>query len=278
MNLRSRGMLKFISLNIEADKHFEHALPFLEREKPDVLALQEIFEEHLPLIEKTTGMTVAGFSPMALQPSFLDKSGPKNKVWGVALFSRLPILDTGEYTYVGDRARVPEFAKAIDEMKDPNSSNYVLRFARVLHEEATYTFATTHFTWTPLGLSTDYQREHIPLLFSALDTLKDDFVLSGDFNAPRGYGTWELISKRYTDNIPAEYKTSIDITLHHNGTTRPDDFFDKLVDGLFTTGKYHASNVKLISGVSDHMAICATIQKDRESQKIYEATLDTTHA
>ena len=34
-----------------------------------------------------------------------------------------------------------------------------------------------------------------------------------------------------------------------------------MVDGLFTTPKYIASNVKLEPGVSDHMAIVANIEK-----------------
>jgi hypothetical protein len=34
-----------------------------------------------------------------------------------------------------------------------------------------------------------------------------------------------------------------------------------MVDGLFTTSKYNATNVKLVDGVSDHMAIVANIEK-----------------
>jgi hypothetical protein len=35
-----------------------------------------------------------------------------------------------------------------------------------------------------------------------------------------------------------------------------------MVDGLFTTPVYQTSNVKLVDGVSDHMAIVAEIHKN----------------
>lgn len=35
-----------------------------------------------------------------------------------------------------------------------------------------------------------------------------------------------------------------------------------MVDGLFTTSDYKASNVRLVDGVSDHMAIVADIYKN----------------
>ncbi len=38
---------------------------------------------------------------------------------------------------------------------------------------------------------------------------------------------------------------------------------DKMVDGLFTTPAYRASDVRLQFGVSDHVAIVATIEKGR---------------
>lgn len=254
-------MLKLISVNIEADKHFDFVLPFLQRENPDVCAVQEILDEHIQLFTEKTGMACVGFSPMALQPSFLDKSGPKDKKWGIALFSRLPIVETGEVTYVGDQNVIPVFSKAANEFTDPNSSNYVLRWMRIMHKEKMYTIATTHFSWTPQGVSTPYQLVHLDALFKALQNLHDDFVLCGDFNAPRGLETWSRLSAQYTDNIPEEYKTSIDLTFHRNGKTRAHELADKMVDGLFTTTQYKASNVYLVDGVSDHMAIVANIEK-----------------
>ncbi len=59
----------------------------------------------------------------------------------------------------------------------------------------------------------------------------------------------------YTDNIPSCYTTSIDPHLHRAGA------LDLLVDVLFTTPKYRASDVRLVSGLSDHMAVAGNIEK-----------------
>jgi hypothetical protein len=74
-------------------------------------------------------------------------------------------------------------------------------------------------------------------------------------NAPRGKESFSRLAKKYKDNIPPEYKTSIDQNLHK---VKGIQF---MVDGLFTTPSYKASDVKLVDGVSDHMAVVAEITK-----------------
>ncbi len=253
-------MLKLISINIEYYKHFDRFIPFLEKESPDVLAIQEILEDDLVRVSEKTGMTLAGFSPMALRSSAINDLNDKK--WGVALFSRFPILSTGEIVYVGDPKMIPIFSKAENDLEEPNTCNLALRWMEVAHKGNKYTFVTTHFTWTPLGISTPYQLEHLQKLFNALDTLEaQEIILCGDFNAPRGLETWNKISAKYKDNIPLQYKTSIDVSLHRVGKTKADELADKMVDGLFTTPTYKATDVRLVEGVSDHMAIVATIEK-----------------
>ncbi len=39
--------MKLININIEGDKHFDRVIPFIERELPDVLCLQEVFKGDL---------------------------------------------------------------------------------------------------------------------------------------------------------------------------------------------------------------------------------------
>ena len=63
------------------------------------------------------------------------------------------------------------------------------------------------------------------------------------------------------DNIPPQYPTSIDVTLHKRGRERPHEFADKMVDGLFTTPGYRARDVELHFGISDHAAVTALIER-----------------
>jgi hypothetical protein len=88
-----------------------------------------------------------------------------------------------------------------------------------------------------------------------------EFVLGGDFNAPRGGEMFSVLSSAYTDNIPLQYKTSLDLTLHRAARERGPQLGDKMVDGLFSTPAYSVSDVRLVDGVSDHMAVVATISK-----------------
>lgn len=248
-------MLKLISLNIEGDNHIdkERFMPFLEKEAPDALCLQEVFEEDLNRIGTRTGMTLAGFWPMCLKNSWLP-DGPKARNLGVAIFSRHSFENVqGDY-YVGTANDIPAFKKAEDTFKEPNTINLVLGRADIAHEGKMYTIATTHFTWTPEGSVTEYQLTQLDSLFGALEKIPT-LILCGDFNAPRGKETWQRISARYTDNIPVEYKTSIDQTLHRKQGLM------YVVDGLFTTPEYKATDVRLADGVSDHMAIVAQIGK-----------------
>jgi len=55
--------LKLVSLNIEGSKHLDLVLSFLEREAPDVVCVQELFESDAPLFESRLGMEHA-FAPI----------------------------------------------------------------------------------------------------------------------------------------------------------------------------------------------------------------------
>jgi endonuclease/exonuclease/phosphatase family metal-dependent hydrolase len=125
-----------------------------------------------------------------------------------------------------------------------------------------YTIATTHFTWSPKGEANDDQRRDQAALFAILDSL-GEFAFAGDFNAPRGKETFSKFAERYQDNIPPHYETSIDVTLHktRNNPVENARVGKYMVDGLFTTPQYQASNVRLEFGISDHAAIIATIEK-----------------
>ena len=118
-----------------------------------------------------------------------------------------------------------------------------------------YKFVTTHFTITKNGESTPYQLEVLDLLLAQLEKL-GEFVFCGDMNAPRGNETFNRLAEKYKDNIPLEYKTSIDQNLHRVKGLQV------MVDGLFTTPTYRTSNVKLVDGISDHMAVVAEINKN----------------
>lgn len=245
-------MLKLISINIQTDLHHDRVIPFLQKEQPDVVCLQEVFKEELAIYEKALNMT-SYFKPMCLIESFIKADG-KNYILGPAILTKHQVKFSSEYI-VGTEEDVPIFEHKFSKT-ERDINNLVVLWADVKDTDGDeYRISTTHFTWTPEGLSTEYQKNDMKKLIEVLDNKLKGFILTGDLNAPRGNETFSMLSEKYKDNIPAQYTSSLDPNLHRvKGLVH-------MVDGLFSTPEYNLKNVELHEGVSDHKAIVAYIEK-----------------
>lgn len=175
-------------------------------------------------------------------------------VWGIGIFSRLPFTDvTSDYYYKASDS-LPMFTFKDGIMDETKIWRGLLRVT-VEKDESFYTIATTHFTRTPDGSTSDKQREDLKNLL-AITKKCPELILCGDFNAPRGGEIFGILADMYTDSIPPEYLSSLDPKLHQLRGSKP-----LMVDGLFTTSEYRATDVKLTVGVSDHMAITALVSR-----------------
>ncbi len=242
--------LKLISLNIEMDKHLPQVLPFLQAEQPDVVCLQEVFEKDRKVFEEALGMT-GYFEPISIvdikyvdgnlvSAEELAEKGPQ----GVAIFTKLPVHAGGVLYYHGQPGEVPRHS--IDYRR-------LLLWREVEKDGDRFTIGTTHFTWTPDGNISEEQDRDIQALFKVLAEFSE-IAFCGDFNAPRGREVWGEIAKRYKDNIPEEYVSSVDPVLHRAKQ------LEVMVDGLFTTPGFVASEVRLVEGVSDHKAVVGFLE------------------
>lgn len=257
MNAENRRIdmaLKLISLNIERDLHYGTVLPFLCAEKADIVCLQEVLDHDVPRFERELGMrgffAVTGYADRGRNTLELAKQGVTN---GSAIFTLLPVHAFQELLYYGTPDRVPS-------VKDPlppgrfDHSRGALLVADVEKEGKHFRIATTHFTWTPDGEASDAQREDMKRMIGLCESMPD-LVLCGDFNMPRGREMWEKFALRYKDNIPLCYESSMDPKLHLKKG------LSVMVDGLFTTPEYRASDVQLVEGVSDHKAVVGYIER-----------------
>mgnify|MGYP001582356335 CR=1 FL=1 len=239
--------LKLVSVNVERANHLERVVPFLEREAPDIACIQEVCEPDVPRFAEAVGAAHHIFVPMTRE--FAEG---KHHVLGLGIFSLRPLENVQTNYYHKQSEALPDSSHY-----EPATYNNPHRFVlscEVTHDDVRYRFATTHFTWSSGGQATNLQRTNMQHLLHILDGF-GDFILCGDFNAPRGGEIFGTLAARYTDNIPAHYITSIDGNLHRAGPLQ------LMVDGLFTTPEYMVSNVALISGVSDHCAVVATISR-----------------
>jgi exonuclease III len=241
--------MKFISINIEGNKHFERLFPFLTAEKPDVVALQEIFECDLEAIKQATGLNNCVFYPNAditLPNIHLQDRG----LWGVAIFAKEIVDSKGLYYFQVNPGELFVF----DEKKN-GLADRVLLFAETKVDEKVFKIFNTHFTWSGAREVNEAQRRDYIKMKEILESY-DEVVLCGDLNTPRGEEIWNDLAKKYTDNIPQEVDTTIDKNLHKSGKD-----IRLVVDALFTTHQYVAKNVKVVRNTSDHMAVVGEIER-----------------
>lgn len=238
--------LKLVALNIEKNRHLDRLEAFLRAQGADLVCLQEVYESSMPRIAQASGTAFSRYVPMTRRSLEVPP-----QVQGIGIFSRWPTkLDVRYYNrYSG---QVPD---SVDG--DPstyNATNRPLVLCNIEKNGENFRIGVTHFTWTADGSASDEQRADMHSLLAILDEYKE-FVFCGDLNAPRGGDIFSMLAAKYKDNIPPQYTSSLDPHLHRAG------HLQIMVDGLFTTPGYLASDVRLQFGVSDHAAIIATISK-----------------
>lgn len=243
--------MKLISINIEGDKHFDRIFSFIEKEKPDVLCIQELAEADIARLTQT------GYSGTYL-PMAREKASDTEASIGIALYTKEKPRNVRTFYYSKPHSEIPVF----DHDDIPNSVLHGVIFADIEHNGKIFTIATTHFTWTPDG------KNPCATQYSDTDTLLSHIekekahVICGDFNIPRNINPlYPKFLEHYTDAIPMHYASSLDKNLHRHGiNSEKAMLFDSfMVDYVFTQAPYIASEVRLEFGVSDHAAVVATI-------------------
>lgn len=230
----------FLSLNIEQRKHLPIVFDYLTQYKPDVICLQEIFEDSFHELTKQLGYH-STFAPRAEYYYHPAKEG-------MAILSRYPIISHDLEPY-DQFTEIPERFIGLLTTRPKNS----LQTATLDLNGKPIVIANTHFTWSFGGEVTEEQRVNFQHFLSLLEQYPE-FVLCGDFNTPRGNIIFDTLATKYTDNIPAEITTTIDPELHRAGPLQ------LVVDGLFTTPAYNVTDVTILTGLSDHCGIGAIIQ------------------
>jgi endonuclease/exonuclease/phosphatase family metal-dependent hydrolase len=235
------AFLKIISLNIELDRHLDRIIPFLKEEKPDVILLQEVFDKNIVDFEKATGKK----SIFAVQNILY--SDTTESQFGLLTLSSLPILKHYSIYYRGDENQPLRMHRG-----EPEKTARAILVTEVIKENRHYCLVNTHFTWAPNSKPNAAQHQDLNYLLQHLSKIPE-FILCGDFNAPRGTIIFDTIASKYKDNIPSEVVTTIDKNLHKAGN------LSIVVDGIFTTPKYQVDSIKIANNLSDHCAIIAII-------------------
>jgi endonuclease/exonuclease/phosphatase family metal-dependent hydrolase len=234
--------LKIISLNIEMDKHLDRIIPFLKNQDADVIVLQEVLSKDKKAIE-----TALGMQGIYLAQNILCVEHGEFPI-GLLSLSKGSLLSHHHVFYKGHGAPLIRMT-----VKEPNKMERAILVIELIKDEQHYCLINTHFTWSANGLPTQEQDIDLESMLHQLAKIPE-FILCGDFNAPRGTRIFDTLALRYHDNVPAEVTTTLDKTFHRAGP------LDIVVDGVFTTPKYQSINSRVVSGLSDHCALVMTVQ------------------
>lgn len=254
--------MKIASLNIYGGALLEKAIKSFTNRGIEALCLQEVNREDIPKLQKALGLPFASFCPMW---NVLENNpyGFKRGRMGTAILSKHPAEFKTEY-YDGSPYSVPIF-----NTKNPNNSNRALQTAEIDHPtEGKILVGTTHFTWTPDGKADDQQRTDLTALIKILQD-KENLVLMGDMNAPRGGEIFIRLSNIHkdrmhnllTDRLPKFVETTIDSTVHRNKALH------LVVDVLLTSPNITTHSFETVNGVSDHIGLITQVKKNHPKPK-----------
>jgi endonuclease/exonuclease/phosphatase family metal-dependent hydrolase len=249
MDTHKDSALKIITLNIEGDNHLDKVIDFLQKEHPDVICLQEVLEKDINRLKINLDM-----DGIYVPFKYIDKPNnarltPGNK-WGALLLSNLKINSPFVEYYEGAQDFLPMHMEG-----EPNVCNRAILGVKIAKGDTVFQVITTHFTWSRDGETSSIQLSSLDNMLKLLNS-KTDFILCGDFNAPRGKEIWGKLAHLYTDNVPSETTSTVDPNLHRVKNIM------YVVDGMFSTKAYSVRDASVIEGVSDHKAIVATVEKN----------------
>lgn len=241
-------LIKLISLNIEGDNHLELVKSFVKGEQAEVVCLQEVMEERV-------GELLREYPYREFYPNVMY---PPEKMMGVVVGSKLPMRLVRKF-----------YADELPESEIPINATGVHRPAVVVVEvekgREKYQLGTTHFTWTPGGSVTEKQNRHLEKLMSEL--AGNELVLAGDFNMPRGNAAYEMVAKKWKDNIPQKVETTLDPKLHR-AKKEQGVSLKYVVDYVWSTAGYRIGEVEVKCGVSDHCGLkCEIMRASSFAQK-----------
>lgn len=247
--------IKFISLNLfEGGILFDNVFDFLDKEKPDVVALQEVYDGKdidLPKNLRSLEVLKEHFKSWDYHfaPEFLLVRDEGKIEIGNAIFSKFPINKTITKDFgipYGEHPLVPP-----DGDFSTNPRN--IQCCEVEVNKKTINVCNLHGIW---GLSGEDSPERLKMSEVITDLIqdKDNVILAGDFNLRPNTKTIENIEKHLTNIFKDELATSFN--LKRKNLEKFPGYATSVVDMIFAS-----KDLKIIFhncpqvDVSDHLPL-----------------------
>ena len=223
---------KFLHCNIwNGGKLISNLIAFLQKEKPDVLAMQEVYNGHDPTMERRFRsievlQEATGLRHFAFAPAFSEDLASFSVQNGNAVLSRFPVMKHEHWFY--DRPYDPHFTEGPgSNLKTPyNLQHVVLDLpGRNLH------VYNTHGIWGNHGRDTERRLQMAQFILEKMSGIAPA-ALCGDFNVDEGTQTIANLSAALVNVFaPDRRKSSFNLDHKAPGT----GYGTAVVDFVFTT-------------------------------------------
>lgn len=251
--------LKILQLNIEGGRKLEDVIHFVKQEQFDILQFQEVAGGSLSRVGFDTWEALQnelGYKG-ELVPYILLKNTPQSYSGIATLFHPNLGFDKKEVLWLKELFELPSFDRSnIDLIKSLPRCVLVLRF--LLAQKPVW-FINVHLAWGPTPVDEPYKVEQGQKLISFVQSLKEPFVLSGDFNVTNESKV-VLGLEQLGINHARNHKitNTLNPTLH-----RAQDLFPVGlgVDFLFTSPDLQTESFSLVDkpDLSDHYGLQITL-------------------
>jgi endonuclease/exonuclease/phosphatase family metal-dependent hydrolase len=252
--------LKILQLNIEGGRKLDDVISYWKREQFDILQLQEVAGGSLSRAGIDTWEALQnelGYRG-ELVPYIRLRNTPQSYSGIATLFHPTFKVDEKNIFWLREFYELSSFDRTnVALIKNLPRCVLALRF---LFEQRPLWCINTHLAWGPTPVDEPYKIEQGQKLISFIKSLKEPFVLSGDFNVTSDSQIVAELEKLGVNHARNHGITNtLNPTLHRAQELFPEGLG---VDFLFTSPNLQASGFSLINtpDLSDHYGLRITVE------------------
>jgi len=248
-------IIRFITLNIwQGGNLLDKAINFFKKNKPDILAMQEVYNGKNPLYERNYRTfdevkKILDFSYATFSPAFLDTRTIGNIQRGNAIFSNFPIVSNETIMY-----DLPY--GSFNEEKNTRYQNVpmCLQHACILIRNKILDVYNIQGIWGTDGKDSK-RRFHMSEVIIAEVRKKNNVILAGDFNLNPETESIRMIEK-YLRNI---FKNKLTTTFNMRRKSKQ-VLAESVVDMIFVSKTVPVVSFESpLVDISDHVPLVCTL-------------------
>jgi len=249
--------IKYITLNVwNGGRLMDEIIAFLQKEKPDIIALQEVYNSHNSAAQERLRTVdvlqdALDFGYTSFSPAFFDNLPDAMTDQGNAVLSHFPILATQTTLY-----DIPYKNTLSSHISNASDLPRILQHVVIEANETEINVYNTHGIWGEDG-EDNPRRLHMADVITSQIKDKEKVILSGDFNVNHYTKSIHTIEQQVTNVFKDELTSTFNLSIKD-----PDSgFSNAVVDNIFVSSDIKIDNHYMPRDrVSDHRPLVAIFE------------------